>query len=299
MYRTVLIALVPVLLATPPATPQSKTAGPPGEAILLRHCLAEYRDATQLGAPTAGVIQDCLVDLGDRVKAAQVLGRIQDLEQRAEMERAKLEAENLAPVKAAESRLNLAQSKSRRSRVIIQRQAQAISREEFEVLQKEEETARLTLEEAQVLHRLAELRYRQAEAAVRTREITSPHDGVVVEILRRKGEAVSILRQDPVFEVVNPELLRVTGRLDVVDAWRVHKGQAVRVTPEVAGPALPIQGESFPGRVIFVDSKIDPKTRTCRVVAEVKNRKDLLLAGLELQMEVYVGPTAPGGTAGR
>src|SRR5689334_21858417 len=115
MFRTVLIALVPVLLATPPAMPQSKIAGPPGEAILLRHCLAEYRHATLLGAPTAGVIQDCLVDLGDRVKAGQVLGRVQDLEQRAEMERAKLEAENLAPVRTAESRYNLARTKSRYS----------------------------------------------------------------------------------------------------------------------------------------------------------------------------------------
>jgi RND family efflux transporter MFP subunit len=297
MFRTVLIALVPVLLATPPATPQPKTAGPPGEAILLRHCLAEYRHATLLGAPTAGVIQDCLVDLGDRVKAGQVLGRIQDLEQRAEMERAKLEAESLAPVRTAESRLDLARTKSRYSRELIRHQA--VGKEEFEVSQKEEETARLTLEEAQVLHRLAELRYRQAEAAVRTREITSPHDGIVVQVLRRKGEAVSIIRQDPIFRVVNPELLRVTGYLDAVDAWRVRPGQAMRVTPEVAGSALPIQRESFPGRVIFVDSEIDPRTRTCRVVAEVKNRKDLLRAGLELQMEVFVGQAAPGGTAGR
>src|SRR5262249_51209871 len=84
MFRTVLIAVVPVLLAPPPAMTQSKIAGLSGEAILLRHCLAEYRHATLLGAPAAGVIQDCLVDLGDRVKEGQVLGRIQDLEQRAE-----------------------------------------------------------------------------------------------------------------------------------------------------------------------------------------------------------------------
>ena len=136
-------------------------------------------------------------------------------------------------------------------------------------------------------------------SAVRTREITSPHDGIVVQVLRRKGEAVSIIRQDPIFRVVNPELLRVTGYLDAVDVWRVRPGQSVRVTAETAGPVLPIQREVFRGQVIFVDSEIDPQTLTCKVVAEVKNRKDLLRAGLKLQMEVFVGPAAPGGTTGR
>jgi multidrug efflux pump subunit AcrA (membrane-fusion protein) len=103
----------------------------------------------------------------------------------------------------------------------------------------------------------------------------------------------------PIFRVVNSEMLRVTGYLDMGDVWRVRPGQTVRVTPETTGPALPIQSEVFTGQVVFVDSEIDPRTRTCRVVAEVKNRKGLLRAGLELQMEILLTPATPANTAAR
>jgi RND family efflux transporter MFP subunit len=313
MFRKVVVSLFVMSLSTLTVSPAPEPACSSAEVVLLRRCEAEYRHATQLGAPAPGILQDCLVELGDKVKAGQVLGRLQDKEQRAEMERAKFEAESVASVRTAESKYNLARTKLRYARDLFQRNA--IGKEEYEIAKQEEETARLTLEEVQVAHRLAELRYRQAEAAVRAREIVSPHDGIVVQIVRRPGEAVSTIPKDPivrrpgeavpalpkelVFRVVNAEVLRVTGYLDAVDAWRVCPGQAMRVTPEAAGPSLPIQGEVFTGEVVFVDSEIDPRTRTCRVVAEVKNRKGLLRAGLELQMEVLVGPAAPDGTTGR
>jgi len=297
MFRKVLVSLVLVLLATLPVMPKPQIVDSQGEIILLRRCQAEYRHATPLGAPTAGVLQDCLVELGDKVKAGQVLGRLRDMEQRAEMERAKFEAESLASVHSAESRYTLARTKNRYARDLFRKNA--VGKQEYEIAQHEEETARLALEEAKVGHRLAELRYRLAEAAVRTREIVSHHDGIVVQINKHPGEGVSALPHDPIFRVVNAELLRVTGYLDAGDVWRVRSGQSVRVIAESAGPALPIQGEVFTGRVVFVDNEIDPRTRTCRVVAEIKNRKDLLRAGLELQMEVLVGPAAPGGTTGR
>ena len=277
--------------------PKPQIVDSQGEMILLRRCQAEYRHATPLGAPTAGVLQDCLVELGDKVKAGQVLGRLRDMEQRAEMERAKFEAESLASVHSAESRYTLARTKNRYARDLFRKNA--VGKQEYEIAQQEEETARLALEEAKVGHRLAELRYRLAEAAVRTREIVSHHDGIVVQINKHPGEGVSALPHDPVFRVVNPELLRVTGYLDEGDAWRVRTGQSVQVTAETDGPVLPIHSEVFQGRVIFVDSEIDTQTSTCKVVAEVKNRKGLLRAGLQLKMEVLVGTGVPDDPAGR
>lgn len=291
------LALLTILALSAVLAVESIPTSPSKERILLRHCLAEYRQATLLGAPIAGVIQDSLVDLGDRVKAGQVLGRIQDLEQRAEMERCKYEAEHPAAVRTAESKYDLAKIRTRYAKELTQEKA--VSRLEYDVLKREEETARLSLEEAKVLQRLAQLHYQQARAAVQVREIISPHDGIIVQVLKRKGEAVSVLPNDPVYRVVNPEVLRVTGYLDAVDAWRVRPGQAVRVKPETAGPALPIQEEVFSGEVVFVDREIDPRTRTCRVVAEVKNRKELLRAGLEVQMEILTETGPAAATSGR
>jgi RND family efflux transporter MFP subunit len=313
MFRKVIVSLVVMSLSTLTVSPAPNNPRSSAEVVLLRRCKVEYRHATELDAPAQGIFQDCLVELGEKVKAGQVLGRLQDKEQRATMERSKFEAESLASVRTAESKHTLARTKHRYARDLYQRNA--IGKEEYEIAKQEEETARLSLEEVKVAHRLAELSYRQAEAAVRTREIVSPHDGIVVQIARRPGEAVSALPKDPtvrrlgegvstlpkdpIFRVVNADVLRVTGYLDAGDAWRVRAGQSVRVTPETAGPALPIQSEVFTGQVIFVDSEIDPRTRTCRVVAEIKNRKELLRAGLDVQMEILMATETPANTAAR
>ncbi len=119
---------------------------------------------------------------------------------------------------------------------------------------------------------------------VAAREITSPHDGVIVEVYKNVGEVISVGM--PIYKVVAIDRMRVTGYLDTGDAWRVGQGQAARVMPELEGGDLPIEREVFEGKITFVDSEIDPKTRTCRVFAEVENRGGLLRSGLECRMEI-------------
>jgi multidrug efflux pump subunit AcrA (membrane-fusion protein) len=93
---------------------------------------------------------------------------------------------------------------------------------------------------------------------------------------------------------VNLDVLRVVGGLDLADAWRIRPGCSVRVYPEIDRPGLAINEEEFTGRVIFVDSEIDTKTQTCKVIAEVKNRDRLLKAGLEVRMEIMCKEIVPG-----
>ena len=130
-----------------------------------------------------------------------------------------------------------------------------------------------------------------AKAMVAAREIVSPHDGIIVEIYKNAGEAIMV--SIPIYKVVAIDRMRVTGYLDVGDAWHVHQGQAVRIMPELEGGDLPIEREVFEGKITFVDSEIDPKTRTCRVFAEVENRGGLLRSGLECRMEI--SPSAASG----
>ncbi|MBV8232785.1 MAG: efflux RND transporter periplasmic adaptor subunit, partial [Planctomycetaceae bacterium] len=123
------------------------------------------------------------------------------------------------------------------------------------------------------------------------REIVSPHDGIIVEVYKRVGE--STMLNMPIYKVVAIDRMRVTGYLDVGDAWRVRQGQTVRIMPELEGGDLPIERKVFEGKITFVDSEIDPKTRTCRVFAEVENRGGLLRSGLECRMEI--SPSAASG----
>ena len=130
------------------------------------------------------------------------------------------------------------------------------------------------MEKAKHLRQVAGLKHRQAEAAVRARQIVAPHDGVVVAIFRRPGESVN--PPAPVLSIVDDGAVRAVCRIDIVDLWKVKPGQRARVVAEVGGAELPIEQKEFPGRVAFTDSVIDQEEQTCKVLVELENRDGLL-----------------------
>jgi RND family efflux transporter MFP subunit len=255
----------------------------PSAVILLKKCSIQYDRATPVGSNNVGLIQECLVRPGDRVKAGQVLGRLFNKDVSADMEvrATALESSEIA-IHQHEATLEVARAKLRRAEALISRNA--LSTQDFQIQQLEVKNADLELKAAIKGRRTAESQLQLSKALVAAREITSPHDGVVVEIYKNTGEAIMV--GSPIFKVVKVDRMRVTGYLNAGDAWRVRSGQAVRVMPELEGDDLPIEREVFEGKITFVDSEIDPKTRTCRVFAEVENRGGLLRSGLECRMEI-------------
>src|SRR5271157_3021068 len=255
----------------------------PSAVILLQKCSINYDRATPVSSNNVGLIQECLVRPGDRVKAGQVLGRLFNKDVLAEMEvrATTLESSEIA-IHQREAALEVSRAKLRRAEALISRNA--LSAQDFQIQQLEVKNADLELKAAIQGRRIAESQLQQSKALVAAREITSPHDGVVVEIYMNTGQA--IMAGSPIFKVVKVDRMRVTGYLDASDAWHVRPKQTVRVMPELEGVDLPIEREVFEGQITFVDSEIDPKTRTCRVFAEVENRGGLLRSGLDCRMEI-------------
>jgi RND family efflux transporter MFP subunit len=289
MTRTLLLVglLIAGVLATRSEAadpPRSRAATPGGESttILLRRCTMDYEQSTMLGAPNIGVLQDCLVQPGDRIEANQVVGRLQDREAQAELDLRVAQAASDIEIRLAEAKHTEALTRFKRAVALDQRKF--ISSEEFELKKLEVTSAALEAEDARFRHQLAQLQARQAEAAVHAREIVAPHAGVVVAVLKKAGEPVT--GQGPVFQIVDTDRIWVTGYLDVHDAWRVAQGRPVRVTPEVGGADLAIEERGFLGRIVFVNSGVDLVSQTCKVVAEVDNREGLLRAGLKARMEI-------------
>src|SRR4051794_17987790 len=98
MRMTSQLTIIGLLLAGPAAAPAeaAKPAAPeptPG-IIAIRHCTIEYEHSSSVGTSLLGILQDCLVRPGDRVKAGQVLGRLQDQEAQAELDLRIAEAES-------------------------------------------------------------------------------------------------------------------------------------------------------------------------------------------------------------
>jgi HlyD family secretion protein len=288
--------IAPVILSAAAIADETTS---PSAVILLQKCTIEYSRSTLVGSNQAGLLQECLVRPGDRVKGGQVLGRLFNKDVLAELESRTVALENSqTTIHQGEATLEVESTKLRRAGALYNRNA--LSLQDYQLQQLAMKTAELGLQAAIQSRRMAEAQLHTAKAMVAAREIVSPHDGIIVEIFKNAGEAIMV--STPIYKVVAIDRMRVTGYLDVGDAWRVYQGQAVRIMPEQEGGDLPIEREVFEGKITFVDSEIDPKSRTCRVFAEVENRGDLLRSGLECRMEIFPsaasGVVSPSGRSG-
>ncbi len=255
----------------------------PPEVIPLQKCTIEYSRSTLVGSNQSGQLQECLVRPGERVKGGQVLGRLFNKDVLAELEFRTVALENSqTTIHQGEASLEVERTKLRRAGALYNRNALSI--QDFQLQQLATKTAELGLQAAIQSRHIAEAQLHTAKAMVAARDIVSPHDGIIVEIFKNAGETIMV--STPIYKVVAIDRMRVTGYLDTGDAWRVRQGQAAQIMPELEGSDLPIEREVFKGKITFVDSEIDPKTRTCRVFAEVENRDGLLRSGLECQMEI-------------
>lgn len=260
---------------------------PSADVTVIHHCLIDYDHNTTLSSSIASILQDCLVEPGSKVKAGQLLGRLQDEDLRIESRVRESVASSDIDLRLSKAKSALAQNKLQRTAVLTRKSA--VSQEEYQQHRLEAEAASLEVEQARQRHELAQLQLEQTRAALKARELVSPHNGVVVNVARRKGEAVA--PHEPIFQVVETEHLRVIGEVDLADVARLRIGQKVRVIPEVAGSDLPFEHEVFHGELVFIDSRIDPMSRTCKIHVRTQNRNELLRAGLEARIEIDPEPT--------
>jgi RND family efflux transporter MFP subunit len=255
------------------------------EVVVLRRCLVDHERISLVGPSSPGILKECFVEPGVAVKQGQVLGRLEDEDVRAEVQLRESAVTSDVDIRLSESKNAMAHNRLKVTASLFQRNA--ASREEFMQQRLEAEATALEVENAKYRRQLAEAQLRQAKALLRARELVSPHAGVITEVLKRPSEPVA--PNMPVFRVVEVDRLLITGQVDVVDVWRLRVGQPVKIIPEIAGADLALEREVFPGRISFIDTRVDPLSQTCKVLAKCENRDRLLRAGLEARMEILTG----------
>src|SRR6266446_1759171 len=147
------------------------------DVVVLRRCTVSYVRTAVLGPSIYGVLQERLVEPGDRVREGQLLGRLRDDDVRAELRLRELEAASDVDIRLSEAKKAQAANKLSRSAALLKRNV--LSAEEYQLHRLEAEAAILETERARHEHELAQLQLRQAQAVVRSREFVSPHEGVV------------------------------------------------------------------------------------------------------------------------
>jgi macrolide-specific efflux system membrane fusion protein len=218
----------------------------------------------------------------------QVLGKIEDDDARIALKKAEAEATiaeskalNDVDVRFAKKASDVAQAELKRARESVERVERSISKTEMDKLVLEAERCVLAVEsaehEAEIAKQTWQLKKTEVEAAkqvVDRRRITSPLDGVVVEIHRRRGEWVK--PGDPVFRLMRIDRLRIEGFVTAEQIAASDVGRAVTFHHEVPGGSPRV----YSGKLVFISPEVDPVNGQIRIWAEVENRDQSLRPGV-------------------
>lgn len=231
----------------------------------------QARATADLYAKLNGQIVEMRADTGDRVRAGQVLARIDPGELNERVQQAQA-AQRMAEATLGERRaaLSIARSTAERTRALFEQQL--VSQQQHDQAQAELQGAAAQVEVAQAAVSQARANVGAARAELEKGLIVAPFSGVIGKRHLDKGAFAAANR--PVFSVVDLSTIKTTVPLTEKDAGRVRVGQAASVTLE-SDPAA-----RFQGTVARIASVFDPNTNTTEAEVEIANADGRLKPGM-------------------
>jgi RND family efflux transporter MFP subunit len=229
----------------------------------------QAKQQVQVTPRASGRVLSIEVDRGDRVRAGQVLARLEDDELRQQVRRAE------AALQVA--RASLSQRGAELDNVRAEEQRYLNLEEDGVVSSQQLAQARTSVAVSAAQSQLAEAQVAQAEAELEELRIrlgqttiVSPLGGVVGERYVDPGALVS--PTTPVVLIL--DLSRMVTEVNVPerDIMKIQVGTAARVSLDA------VPGEQFEGRVLRISPLLDSQTRTAPVEIEIDNPRERLKA---------------------
>lgn len=268
--------------------------------ITVENALLKTLETTTVSAEVAGRIADLNIEEGKRVKAGQLLGKVNDravllqLQQaKTARARARLKHDSDIELRLAQTRTEVSKNELDRAVAANERLADTFPLKEVERLKLVHQTNLLEVERATHDRMVGELEVQQAEDQLRTSEeiverhqIRSPVDGMIVTVHRRQGEWVE--PGTNVLQVVKLSRLRIEGFISASMVANVSDECKARVTL--------IQGNQRYQReawVSFVSPEVNPVTGQVRVYLELPNEDLQLRPGMRAEAEILVPSIEP------
>ncbi|HFB98707.1 MAG TPA: efflux RND transporter periplasmic adaptor subunit [Bryobacterales bacterium] len=223
------------------------------------------RVTAALSAKVMGYIREITVDAGDRVKAGQLLVRLDSRDLDAGYERAQAALEEARSAMAeVENAINAAQAQLELAEVTFKRMKELY--EKNSVTQQEYDEASARLRTARANHEMAlskkqqlAQKIRQAEKAVESAavmrsytELKAPFDGVVTERLADPGSLAA--PGVPLLKLERDGSYRFEARLEESLMPRIRAGEKVSVSFDALG-------RSFPARITEIVPAVDAASR--------------------------------------
>jgi RND family efflux transporter MFP subunit len=219
-----------------------------------------------------GTLSRVAVDLGERVRAGQVVATLDRREIDAQVDAAAA-AVNVARagVESAEAGLANAALELDRARNLFERGALPKQRLDAAETARRASAAQRDLAQANLAQ--AEAALRRAREILRDATLTSPIDGVIVE---RNYDAGSLVGpgDKPVVAVADLRVMKLEAGVSELEAGRLRVGMPVRVSVQ----ARP--GDVFEGRLAAIAPEVDARNRHFAIEVRVPNPTSVLLSGM-------------------
>lgn len=219
-----------------------------------------------------GTLSRIMVDLGDRVRAGQVVAELdaRDIEAQVDAAAAAVKVAE-AGLEAAEAALANASLEHDRAGNLFERGALPRQRLDTAATARRAAAAQRDLAQATLAQVQASLR--RAHEVRRDATLTSPVDGVIVERHYDAGSLVGPGDQ-PVVVVADLRVMTLEAGVSELDTGRLRVGMPARVTVQ----ARP--GEAFEGRVAAIAPEVDARNRHFRIEVRTVNAGGVLLSGM-------------------
>jgi RND family efflux transporter MFP subunit len=287
--------------AAAPASQPSVDVVKPGRATLVQRVqgnatLEAFEDA-DLFAKVSGYLSDVRVDIGDHVKAGQVLAVIDVPEMKQELAEAKAQLESKkSSLEGARHQLDhhkaevALQTGLAKDREQLGQGRQFISDRTLDQVRANADIAKADLGVAEANLDLAANQVDVAAATVEKiktlltyTQIVAPFDGVVARRQVNRGDLVqtaSSTRTTPLFKVQRIDTIRVFCDVPANEVLNVRVGD--RATVKVFG----LSGEPIVGTITRFAYRLDPETRNMRTEIDLPNADERLYPGMYAEVSL-------------
>jgi len=280
------------------ATAEKANAPPRVQVVLARHGSTSSLEAlpgssqafyeTGVYGRTNGYLKSLLVDIGDKVKAGQLMAEISAPEVDAQLDQARAVLQQtkatLESNKAAE-----AFSRPELERYTQLRKPGAATQEAYENRLMTERTNVATIHATEATIKSNEATVQQLATMVSYQKLIAPFDGIVTVRTVNPGDLIT---------ADNPSSERQLFRVAKIDPLRVFVDvpQPLSTVVHVGQDALLYRmeepGRNFHGKVARTASALNPITRTLRTEVDVSNPTGALLPGMYLQVKFIIDRTS-------
>ena len=264
---TIAATLLAAVLILPASAAESNVAAILGKP---HDCIIQPFIATELGSPATGILEELLVDRGDRVTKGMVVARLRsDLEQ-ASLDLAKARAESTVIIELGRERVSLL--KKEVARVSELHGKQISSTAQFDKSLSELQQAVLQLRQAETEQQFAVLEMRRAAALLAQRTIVSPIDGYVIKRIMAPGE--NVFEQAKIMKIAQIDPLLVEVHLPIAAFPVIKEGMNAEIRP--SQPA----GTVHTATVSVIDKVLDAASDTFGVRLMLPNPTHEMPAGV-------------------